>query len=59
MLIISSFGGIRSKFTALLTVVVFGLGMLLGIAFENSKVDEINEYYVQSEISLMEVPLVG
>ncbi len=39
----------------LLTVVVFLLGVLIGVAFESSKVSEINNYYVMSEISLMEV----
>ena len=37
-----------------LTVVIFVLGLLLGIAYEGNKLDEINEYYVLSEISLMD-----
>ena len=39
----------------LLTVVVFFFGVLIGVAFESAKVSEINNYYVMSEISLMEV----
>jgi len=39
----------------LLTFVVFILGILIGVAFESSKVSEVNNYYVMSEISLMEV----
>ncbi|MFH1503725.1 MAG: hypothetical protein ABIE36_03650 [Candidatus Diapherotrites archaeon] len=39
----------------LLTIVVFFFGILIGVAFESSKVSEINNYYVMSEISLMEV----
>ena len=39
----------------LLTLVVFILGLLLGITFENKKLQEVNEYYLQSEISLMDI----
>jgi len=38
----------------ILTGVVFLLGMLLGIAFESSKVTDINDYYIQSETSVMD-----
>lgn len=37
------------------TVVIFIFGILLGVAFEASKLDEVNRYYAQSEISLMDV----
>ncbi|MEK6906485.1 MAG: hypothetical protein AABW81_02595 [Nanoarchaeota archaeon] len=39
----------------LLTIVVFIFGIFLGMAFEDSKFNEINEYYSQSELSLMDV----
>jgi hypothetical protein len=39
----------------LLTVVVFFLGLLIGVAFEAGRVDEVNKYYAVSEISLMDV----
>ena len=38
----------------LLTLVVFVFGLLLGIWFEEKKLDEINSYYIQSEVSLMD-----
>jgi hypothetical protein len=38
----------------LLSVVVFLLGMLIGIAFESSKLTDINDYYIQSETSIMD-----
>lgn len=38
-----------------LTVVVFFFGMLIGVAFENSQLQKINEYYMQSEISLIDI----
>lgn len=38
-----------------LTAVVFCFGLILGIAFEGSRVDKINEYYAESEISLMDI----
>jgi hypothetical protein len=38
----------------LLTLVVFILGMFLGIAYEGNKLNEINDYYDISEISLMD-----
>ncbi len=37
-----------------LAVIVFVFGLFLGIAYEGSRLDEINEYYAQSEISLMD-----
>jgi len=39
----------------MLTIVVFFLGMLIGVAFEGSRVNEVNEYYAVSEISLMDI----
>ena len=38
----------------LLSVVVFLFGMLIGIAFESSKLTDINDYYIQSETSIMD-----
>ena len=38
-----------------LTVVVFFFGMLVGVAFENSQLQKINDYYAQSEISLIDI----
>jgi len=38
-----------------LTVVIFVFGLLLGVAFEGSRLDRVNEYYAKSEISLMDV----
>jgi hypothetical protein len=37
-----------------LTLVVFLLGMLVGVAFESSKLSEINDYYIRSETSIMD-----
>ncbi len=39
----------------LLTVVVFASGIFLGIAFENSRVEKVNTYYVNAEISLVDI----
>ena len=39
----------------LITIVVFFLGLLIGIAYEGSRLDKINEYYVISETSLMDI----
>lgn len=39
----------------LLTGIVFFFGLLLGATFEGNRLDKINEYYAQSEISLMDV----
>lgn len=38
-----------------LTVVVFLLGILIGVNFESGKVEQIKTYYSYSEISLMDV----
>lgn len=38
-----------------LTVVVFFLGLLIGISFESGKVEEIRQYYSYSEASIMDV----
>jgi len=40
---------------AFLTLVIFIFGIFIGIAFESNKIDEINEYYAISEISLMDI----
>jgi hypothetical protein len=37
-----------------LTLVIFLLGMLVGVAFESSKLSEINDYYIRSETSIMD-----
>jgi hypothetical protein len=37
-----------------LTLVVFLLGMLIGIGFESNKLSEINNYYIISETSIMD-----
>ncbi|VVB79878.1 Uncharacterised protein [uncultured archaeon] len=39
----------------LLAVVVFILGLLLGVAYETSRYQEMNQYYVKSELALMDV----
>ena len=38
----------------LLTLAVFAIGIFLGMAYEGSKLNKINEYYVLSEILLMD-----
>lgn len=43
----------------LLTIVIFIFGLLLGVAYENSRLDTINEYYAISEISLMDIFVLG
>ena len=37
----------------LMTIVIFLFGFLIGFLFESGRIDEINEYYSASEISLM------
>lgn len=39
----------------LLTILVFGIGLIFGIGIEESRLNDINEKYVQSEISLMDI----
>jgi len=39
----------------LLALVIFIIGLFIGIAFESSKLDEINRYYAESEIFLMDI----
>ena len=39
----------------LITIVVFFLGILIGVAYEGSNLDRINDYYTVSEISLMDI----
>lgn len=39
----------------LVTGAIFFFGILLGMAFENNRVDKINDYYTLSEISMMDV----
>jgi len=50
------FGNSKNAFweALLLTCVVFIFGMLVGVSFEASRMDKINEYYAMSEISLMD-----
>ena len=38
----------------LITIIIFIVGLLLGMAYEQRQVDIIDSYYVQSEISLMD-----
>lgn len=38
----------------LITIVIFIIGLLLGIAYEDGTADKVNEYYANSEISLMD-----
>ena len=39
----------------ILTILIFLLGFLAGLVFENKRVEVIEEYYVQSENSLMDI----
>ena len=50
------FGNPKNVFweALLITIVVFVFGVFLGYALENSRIDKINEYYVNSEISLID-----
>jgi len=38
----------------ILTIIVFIVGIFLGITYEGNKLDEINDYYVSSDIFLMD-----
>lgn len=38
-----------------LTIVVFVVGLYLGIVLEDSRMDRVDEYYLNSEISLMDI----
>ncbi len=50
----------RAFFEALfLTVVVFVLGLLLGVSFENSRLDTVNSYYALSEVSTIDSIALG
>jgi hypothetical protein len=51
------FGNPKNVFweALLLTVVVFVFGLFLGLALERSRVESLNEYYVNSEIALVDV----
>jgi hypothetical protein len=42
-----------------LALVIFVLGIFLGISFEDSRLNEINEYYALSEISLIDSLALG
>lgn len=42
-----------------LTCVVFLFGLLLGVAYEGSRLEKVNEYYSKSEISLMDILAFG
>jgi len=39
----------------LITVVVFLFGFLIGFLFESGRIDDVNKYYANSEISLMDL----
>ncbi len=39
----------------LLTLLLFLIGILIGVLFEQQRVDKIEEYYIQSEVSLMDI----
>lgn len=39
----------------LITVVVFIFGLLIGISYESSRVEEVNRFYAHSEVSLMDL----
>jgi len=39
----------------LVTIVIFLFGFLIGFLFESSRIDDVNEYYTNSEISLMDL----
>ena len=38
-----------------LTIVVFLFGLLIGIAYESTKSSDMNKYYINSELSLMDI----
>lgn len=38
----------------LLALIIFAFGIILGIAFENSRLEKIDDYYASSEISLID-----
>lgn len=42
-----------------LTCVVFMFGLLLGVAYEGSRLEKVSEYYSKSEISLMDILAFG
>ncbi len=50
-------GGNKNVFweALILTVFVFLLGMLFGVAYENSKINEIEQYYKSSELDLNDI----
>lgn len=39
----------------LFTIVVFVVGFYIGTNFEGNRMEQVNEYYIQSEVSLMDV----
>ena len=43
----------------ILAVIIFVFGIILGVSFENNRLDKINEYYALSEISLMDSIALG
>lgn len=43
----------------LITCLVFAFGVLLGIGYEGNKLDQVNEYYAQSEIALMDILILN
>ena len=38
----------------IITIAVFMMGLLSGVAFENSRLADMNEYYAKSEVNLMD-----
>jgi len=39
----------------LLTVIVFVFGLFIGYSVENSRINDVNDYYIKSEISLIDI----
>jgi hypothetical protein len=39
----------------LVTIVVFVLGILIGVSFESGRINEMNDYYMTSEVSLTDI----
>lgn len=54
---VKMFGNNKNVFweALLLTLVVFILGLLLGVAYESAQLEKINDYYAKSENSLMDM----
>jgi len=43
----------------LFTLIIFALGIFLGVSIENSRLNDINNYYALSEVSLMDSMALG